>query len=207
MWAYVKDGSIVQTNNFQTNLIINNTNFPTKYANEWTPDQKKAYGVYEVEEVNRSNLKDGEYYINDDGTLAYDSSGDKVTLTYAAATAKEIADTKWTQSEIDAGKAPTGADTNTVKNIGLTNIHKDRISSEAHSRLISTDWYASRKAEAGTAIPSAVGTYRAAVRTAAADMHTKIDAADTVAKLEALYVYNTDNPPTRPLGAWPTPVE
>ena len=98
MWAYVKDGSIVQTNNFQTNLIINNTNFPTKYANEWTPDQKKAYGVYEVEEVNRSNLKDGEYYINDDGTLAYDSSGDKVTLTYAAATAKEVADTKWTQS-------------------------------------------------------------------------------------------------------------
>ena len=66
MWAYVKDGSIVQTNNFQTNLIINNTNFPTKYANEWTPDQKKAYGVYEVEEVNRSNLKDGNYYINDD---------------------------------------------------------------------------------------------------------------------------------------------
>ena len=207
MWAYVKDGSVVQTNNFQTNLIINNTNFPAKYANEWSVDQKKAYGVYEVEEVNRSNLKDGNYYINDDGPLAYDSSGDKVTLTYDTATAKELADTKWTQSEIDAGKAPTGADTNTVKTIGLTNVHKDKISGEAHSRLISTDWYACRKAEAGTAIPSAVATYRAAVRTAAADMHTKIDAADTVAKLEALYVYNTDTPPTRPLGEWPDKVE
>ena len=150
---------------------------------------------------------EGNYYINDDGTLAYDSSGDKVTLTYDTATAKELADTKWTQSEIDAGKAPTGADTNTVKTIGLTNVHKDKISGEAHSRLISTDWYACRKAEAGTAIPSDVATYRAAVRTAAADMHTKIDAADTVAKLEALYVYNTDTPPTRPLGDWPDSVE
>ena len=73
--------------------------------------------------------------------------------------------------------------------------------------LSPTDWYASRKAEAGTAIPSDVGTYRAAVRTKAADMHTKIDAADTVDKLAALYVYNTDNPPTRPLGEWPDPVE
>ena len=101
----------------------------------------------------------------------------------------------------------------TQKNIGLTNIHKDRISSEAHSRLISTDWYASRKAEAGTAIPSAVATYRAAVRTKAADMHTKIDAADTTAKLIALYEYvNTadEGDPVvmeRPLGEWPNPVE
>ena len=38
-------------------------------------------------------------------------------------------------------------------------------------------------------------------------MHTKINAADTVDKLAALYVYNTDNPPVRPLGEWPDPVE
>ena len=105
------------------------------------------------------------------------------------------------------GKAPAGADTNTVSIVGLTNQHKNKVSAEAHTLLSPTDWYASRKAEAGTAIPSAVGTYRAAVRTKAADMHTKIDAADTVDKLAALYVYNTDNPPTRPLGEWPDPVE
>ena len=87
------------------------------------------------------------------------------------------------------------------------NQHKNEISYTAHGLLSPTDWYASRKAEAGTAIPSAVGTYRAAVRTKAADMHTKIDAADTVDKLAALYVYNTDNPPVRPLGEWPDPVE
>ena len=37
-------------------------------------------------------------------------------------------------------------------------------------------------------------------------MHTKIDAADTVEKLAALYVY-TGDPLARPLGEWPDPVE
>ena len=38
-------------------------------------------------------------------------------------------------------------------------------------------------------------------------MHDLIDNADTVDKLAALYVYNTDNPPTKPLGEFPDPVE
>ena len=36
-------------------------------------------------------------------------------------------------------------------------------------------------------------------------MHTKIDAADTTAKLMALYVRNDSG--ERPLGDWPDPVE
>jgi hypothetical protein len=129
-----------------------------------------------------------------------------VKETWGTATARKLGDTNWTQEEIDAGKAPSGADTNTVAAVGLTNQHKNEISYTAHGLLSPTDWYASRKAEAGTAIPSAVATYRAAVRTKAADMHTKIDAADTVDKLAALYVY-TGDPLTRPLGEWPDPVE
>ena len=205
MWAYIKDGAIKQVNSVQTRLEINpGSYFPAKYANEWTKEQKEAYGVYEVV-VDKTNYKDENYYINTDSTYTF--SGGVVKETWGTATARKLGDTNWTQEEIDAGKAPSGADTNTVAKVGLTNQHKNEISYTAHGLLSPTDWYASRKAEAGTAIPSAVGTYRAAVRTAAADMHTKIDAADTVAKLEALYVYNTDNPPTRPLGAWPTPVE
>ncbi len=205
MWAYVKDGSIVQTNNFQTNLIINNTNFPTKYANEWSVDQKKAYGVYEVEEVNRTNLKDGNYYINDDGTLAYDSGNNKVTLTYDTATAKELADTKWTQSEIDADKAPEGADTNTVKVEGLKTILIREVKEQAQAELNKTDWYITRKAEKSTAIPSSITTHRDAVRTKQASMETSItNAADTPA-LETLYTYTTtDGVTSRPLGELPT---
>ena len=205
MFAIVESGSITSMPKGNRGVEINGVKHSADvFTSKWTESERNAIGIYTVE-IDETNKKDEQWYINTNITYAFGSG--KVTGSYGTATAKAIADTKWTQKEIDDGDAPTGADTNTVKTIGLTNEHKDRISGEAHSRLISTDWYASRKAEAGTAIPSAVATYRAAVRTAAADMHTKIDAADTVAKLEALYVYNTDNPPTRPLGAWPTPVE
>ena len=205
MFAIVESGSITSMPKGNRGVEINGVKHSADvFTSKWTESERNAIGIYTVE-IDETNKKDEQWYINTNITYAFGSG--KVTGSYGTATAKAIADTKWTQKEIDDGDAPTGADTNTVKTIGLTNIHKDRISSEAHSRLISTDWYASRKAEAGTAIPSAVATYRAAVRTAAADMHTKIDAADTVAKLEALYVYNTDNPPTRPLGAWPDKVE
>ena len=196
MWAYIKDGAIKQTNTVQTRLEINpGSYFPAKYANEWTKEQKEAYGVYEVV-VDKTNYKDENYYTNTISTITF--SGGVVKETWGTAVARKLGDTNWTQEEIDAGKAPSGADTNTVAKVGLTNQHKNEISYTAHGLLSPTDWYASRKAEAGT--------YRAAVRTKAADMHTKIDAADTVDKLAALYVY-TGDPLTRPLGEWPDPVE
>ena len=69
MWAYVKDGSIVQTNTSQTRLVIRGTEFPAKYANEWTVQQKKDYGVYEGVQDN-TNLKDGAYYNNGASTFS-----------------------------------------------------------------------------------------------------------------------------------------
>ena len=60
-----------------------------------------------------------------------------------------------------------------------------------------------RAAEGGTAVPSANTTYRAAVRTAANSMCTKIDNAANLAALIALYVY-TDG--TRPLGEFPNEI-
>ena len=203
MWAYVKDGKIQQVNVVQTRLEINpGSYFPNKYAVEWTPEQKKAYGVYEVE-TDATNFKDKEYYVNKNETFAYDSSADKVTRSWGTATAKSLADVNFTQADQDAGLGTKDE----LNYRGLTYTHKERISETAYKLLLPTDWYAARKAETGTAIPSTVATYRAAVRTKAADMHTKIDAADTVDKLAALYVYNTDNPPVRPLGEWPDPVE
>ena len=187
MWAYVKDGSIVQVNTSQTRLTIRGTEFPAKYANEWTVQQKKDYGVYEVVQDN-TNLKDGAYYTN--GSSTYTFADDMVTLTYAAATAKELDDVT-----VDG-----------ITTDGLKTTHKATIKSTAHGLLTNTDWYASRKAEAGTAIPGAVATYRAAVRTKENDMKTLIGNAADVDALAALYDYNDDTPRVRPLGEWPDPV-
>ena len=199
MWAYVKDGSIVQTNTSQTRLMIRGTEFPAKYANEWTVQQKKDYGVYEVVQDN-TNLKDGAYYTN--GISTYTFSGDTVTLSYASATAKEIEYTLYTQADEDNGLGTK----NDVKVEGLKTTHKATIRSQAHSSLSDTDWYASRKTETSTAIPSAVATYRGAVRTKENDMKTLIGNAADVDALAALYEYNDDTPSIRPLGEWPDPV-
>ena len=56
----------------------------------------------------------------------------------------------------------------------------------AASLLAQTDWYVTRKAEADTAIPSNVSTYRAAVRTVCGTRETEIAAVKTTEALETL---------------------
>ena len=203
MWAYVKDGVIKQVNDHQTRLQPNpGVYFSAKYADEWTKEQKEDYGVYEIVQ-DKTNYKDPEYYNNGADTISFGSG--KVTRVWATATAKSLTDTKWTQKEIDDGEAPTGADTNTIKTRGLTYLHKQQIKSQAAELLQDSDWYVIRKADAGTAVPSSITNFRAAVRTKAGEMETAIGNADTVDKLAALYVYTEqeDKSFTRPLGEWP----
>lgn len=70
---------------------------------------------------------------------------------------------------------------------GLKRIWKARTKQYGYSLLTKTDWYVTRKAEAGTAIPSNIATYRADVRTATKTIEDKIDACDTFAKFKALF--------------------
>ena len=56
----------------------------------------------------------------------------------------------------------------------------------AAAMLSETDWYVTRKSETDTAIPEAVTTYRAAVRTACGAREAEIAAVDTTAALETL---------------------
>ena len=201
MYAIVEDKKIIETFGSPKKLIRNNVRYSTKIYSLWTVAEKKAIGLYEVEEDN-SKKKDTDYYVNTDQTIAYKTSGDKVTATYGTATAKAHADTKWTQSEIDAGQAPAGADTNTVRLEGLKTILIRQVKTDAKSNLKETDWYVTRKAEEDTAIPSSITTHRKAVRTKQAAMETAItNAADTPA-LETLYTRNDSG--VRPLGDLPT---
>ena len=82
--------------------------------------------------------------------------------------------------------------------------------------LSSTDWYAVRKAETSKAIPAAIKTYRAAVRTACDTRQAEIAAVSTTEELEALMkapaqVLDTDGEtlidnPAAHLTPWPDPV-
>ena len=70
-----------------------------------------------------------------------------------------------------------------------------------------TDWYVTRKTEAGTAIPSTVTDYRAAVRTASGTIETAITNAADLAAFMALYDTPVDSngDPTgnAPIHNWP----
>ena len=56
----------------------------------------------------------------------------------------------------------------------------------AATLLAPTDWYVTRKAETDVAVPSAVSTYRAAVRTTCGTRETEINACTTTDELAAL---------------------
>ena len=120
MFAYVKSGSIVSYPQENRGIEIDGIKHSADIYTKWTESERNAIGIYTIE-VNTTNFKSSEYYLNTEITYAYDSSSNKVTGSYGTATAKAIADTKWTQKEIDDGDAPAGADTDTVKDEGLKN--------------------------------------------------------------------------------------
>ena len=203
MWGLVESGSITKIINNPRAMVIGDVQYSRNiFSSRWTNAEREAIGIYEVE-FDNTNKKDEQWYINTNQSFAF--AGGKITASYGSATAKAHADTKWTQKEIDDGDAPSGADTNTVKVEGLKTKLIRKVKSQAAGILQDTDWYIVRKADAGTAVPSAITTHRAAVRTKAAEQETAITNASDTPALETLYAYTKqeDGSVTRPLGELP----
>mgnify|MGYP001196187858 FL=1 len=203
MFALVESGSITKMLNGNRGITIDGVQHPRTIYTLWTEAERNAIGIYEIT-IDTSKKKDEQWYINTNITYAF--SGGKVTGSYGDATAKAHADTKWTQSEIDAGKAPEGADTNTVKEEGLKTVLIRQVKKQTESELNKTDWYITRKSEKDTAIPSSITTHRDAVRAKQASMETQITNASDTPALETLYTYTEqeDGSVTRPIGNIPT---
>ena len=200
MFALVESGSITKYYSGNKGITIGDNNYPKAIFTLWTKDEREAIGIYEVE-IDSTNKKDEKWYINTNITYAFGSG--KVTGSYGTATAKEHADK---DAVDDEGNKIKDEDGNQVINYGLkTNLIKT-LKAQAAGELQRTDWYVIRKADAGTAIPSAIATHRAAVRTKCASMEASITNAADTAALETLYTYTEqeDGSVTRPLGELPT---
>ena len=203
MFALVESGSITSFPKGNRGIKIGDYNYPPAVFTLWSESERNAIGIYTVE-IDYTNRKNEKWYINTNESYAFGSG--KVTGSYGTATAKAHADTKWTQKEIDDGDAPSGADTDTVKDEGLKTQLIRVVKRQAEGILNETDWYITRKAEKSTAIPSAITTHRDAVRTKQASMETAITNASDTPALETLYTYTEqeDGSVTRPLGVLPT---
>jgi len=206
MYALVTDGSITKYISGNRGITIGDIQYPKAIFTLWSKSEREAIGIYEVVYDN-TNKKDEKWYINTNISYAFGSG--KVTASYGSATAKAHADTTWTQADSDNGLLPSGKSVGDVKVEGLKTIKIRIIKQQAAGILRETDWYIVRKADANTAIPSAITTYRAAVRTKCADMETAITNASNTAAIETLYTYvNTadEGDPVvmeRPLGEFP----
>ena len=184
--------------NGRRGITIGDIQHPQQIFTLWTEAERNAIGIYTVE-MDESKKKNEEWYINTDITYAF--SGGKVTGSYGDATAKAHADANFTaQDEID-GLGTEGE----LKSRGLKYKLIEKVKGQAANELGKTDWYAFRKADAGTAIPSAVTTHRAAVRTKCGEMETAITNASDLAALITLYTHTEQEDGTlaRPLGEIP----
>ena len=203
MWALIEDNTITKIINNPKAMVIGDTQYSRNiFSFRWSNAEREAIGLYEIV-FNNTNKKDEAYYINTNQSFAF--ADGVVTASYGSATAKAHADTLWTQADSDNNLLPDGKSVGDVKVEGLKTRKINNIKSQAASILAETDWYITRKADAGTAVPSAITTHRAAVRTKCAEQETLItNAADTPA-LETLYTYTTtDGVTSRPLGQLPT---
>ena len=203
MFALVQDGSITKMLSGNRGITLGDKQYPKAIFTLWSKSEREAIGIYEVV-WNTSKKKDERWYINTNVSYAF--AGGKVTASYGDATAKAHADTTWTQQDSDDGKLPSDKSVGDLKVEGLKTIKIREVKQQAAGILQDTDWYITRKADAGTAVPSAITNHRAAVRTKCAERETAITNASDTAALETLYTYTEqeDGSVTRPLGELPT---
>jgi hypothetical protein len=201
MFALVESGNITQMPNGNKGITLNGNKYPAAIYTLWTEAERNAIGIYTVE-IDTTNKKNEEWYINTDITYAFGSG--KVTGTYGTATAKKIADTLWTEQDKTDGLIRAGDDVGDVATEGLKTIKKRIINNQCAEILAPSDWRVVKATETGGTMDSGWKTWRASVRTKCNSMQTQIDNASDVDALAALFTYTTtDGVTSRPLGEFP----
>ena len=190
MWAMVKAGQVTAIYPRPKAITIDGIQHPAAIFTAWTKDQKKAIGIYDYSEVNAN--PNGRYYKQGTSETVVDDSAATVVKTW---------------SNVARGLADTGSKGDDNYSTGVKTEEKLKVKAQAENLLQGSDWMAIRAAEGGTAVPSAVATYRAAVRTKSNSMETAIDNASDIAAVIALntntYHANGDINVVATLQDWP----
>ena len=150
---------------------VGNVNYPANWLRLSTAEEKTALGITEVAD---DPVYDYRFYYGD-GTA---KTLDDVNATYD----EDAKDGSYKKG--DLMKDENG---NQIVNLGVKSVLKAQEKNTAGSLLARYDWYVVRKAEKDIAIPTAITTYRDAVRTACNTRETEIDACADTAALVTLY--------------------
>ena len=179
MWTYL--GRVIKVGRGWTNA--EGVQHPAQW-NRWTDEEKTAAGL-----VWNQALQ----------PVPYDNR-----FYWSADNPKNIDDV----NEVDEDGNPLlDADGVQIVTKGLKSNAIAQVKATAAGLLQSTDWYVTRQAETGTAIPNTVTDYRTAVRTASGAIETAIQGVTTHADFMALYDVPVDaegNPTgNAPINDWP----
>ena len=188
MWALLDDSDNITNvyGTFPAKITINNRNYDKKELYAMSSSDKLAIKLYEVTPASKFNEN---YYISNDPTYA--KSGDKVVETITKAADKALADV----NAIDENGDPLlDIDGVQVVTLGLKSNAKNKATTNASGWLKGFGWLIQRKVTASVAIPSAVTTYMAAIRTDHGNICTALDAAADMDAFIALHTttYNED---------------
>ena len=195
MFALVEDGKITQMPKGNKGITIGDNQYPASIYTLWTEAERNAIGIYTVE-IDSTNKKDEEWYINTNITYTFGSG--KVTGTYGTATARAIADAAAVDEDGNKIKDENG---NQIINEGLKTVKKRMIDNQCAGLLAPSDWMVVKATETGGTMDSGWKNWRASVRTKCNSMQTQIDNASDVDALAALFTRNESG--VSPLGEFP----
>ena len=143
-------------------FTVGDINYPANWLRLSTAQEKKDLGITEVADA---PTYDSRFYWNDGTARALDDV-----------------------NEVDENNDPVlDENGNQVVTLGVKSVLKAQEKATAGSLLAPYDWYVIRKYEASKAIPTAIKTYRTAVRTACLTRETEIDNCADTAALVTLY--------------------
>jgi len=199
MWARIENNNIVEYYDRKKSIVLNNVRYSSQIFTIWTDAQRKDLGIVPI--VILGSHLDTRFYIEHNHSDAIAEDGNSVIRTIgvkAADRALEDVNEVWTQDEIDDGQAPGGtsandpkldAEGNQIITRGLKYNAIQKVKAQQAGFLAQTDWYIIRKADAGTAIPSNIQTWRNAIRSDATAIETAITNA---ADMNAFIALHTD---------------
>ena len=191
MWAKLNDAgdTIEEIISSPKSMTIDGIKHPRQMF-QWTTAELKAVGIVPI--TTSGTSLDERFYIEKDEAFAIAGDKNSVVKTIGEkAGDKKLAD----EDAVDKdGNKLKDDDGNQMIVYGLKTQAKDRITNNANARLQGFNWLIQRKVTADTAIPSAVITYMAAVRTAHASICTAIDNASDIDAFKVLHTteYNED---------------
>ena len=190
MWARIENNTIIEYYDRKQSLVLNNVRYSSQIFTIWTDEQRKELGIVPIV-ISGSHL-DTKYYIEHDHTDAVAEDGNSVIRTIGV----KVADHKL--EDVDAVDEDGNAflDDYGVQMVtrGLKYNAIQKVKQQQSGYLSRTDWYIIRKADVGTAIPTAIQTFRNAIRADATRIENAITAATTMDEFIALYTttYNED---------------